>query len=128
MQILASRSARSDLPISNAARKQLGIDCENLRTKYKNEHLPSHDLYIDQAVMYQDSTSNWWFPATITKLCKEPRCYIITTKEGVQYRKTQTHLKPYQPQVKKVEDGQLLQNNHMLRVKNSKSHKIDNLV
>ena len=38
MQILASRSARSDLPISNAARKQLGIDCENLRTKYRNEH------------------------------------------------------------------------------------------
>ena len=36
MQILASRSATSDLPISNAARKQLGIDCENLRTKYKN--------------------------------------------------------------------------------------------
>ena len=35
MQILASRSARSDLPISNAARKQLGIDCTNLRTKYK---------------------------------------------------------------------------------------------
>ena len=33
MQILASRSARSDLPISNTARKQLGIDCENLKTK-----------------------------------------------------------------------------------------------
>ena len=30
MQILASRSARSDLPISNASRTQLGIDCENL--------------------------------------------------------------------------------------------------
>ena len=72
MQTLASRSARSDLPISNAARKQLGIDCENLRTKYKNEHLPLHDPYIDQAVMYQDSTSNWWFPAIVMKLCKEP--------------------------------------------------------
>ena len=52
-----SRSARSDLPISNAARKQLGIDCENLRTKYKIEHLPSHDLHIDQSIVYQDSTS-----------------------------------------------------------------------
>ena len=83
MQILASKSARSDLPISNAARKQLGIDCENLKIKYKNEHLPSHDLYIDQAVMYQDSTSQRWFPSTITKLCKELRSYIITTKEGV---------------------------------------------
>ena len=27
MQILSSRSERSDLPISNAARKQIGIDC-----------------------------------------------------------------------------------------------------
>ena len=44
MQILTSRSTRPDLAISNAARKQLGIDCENLRTKYKNEHLPLHDL------------------------------------------------------------------------------------
>ena len=73
MQILTSRSARSDLPISSAARKQLGIDCENLGTRYRNEHLPLHDFYIDQVVMYQDSTSKWWFPATITKLCKEPR-------------------------------------------------------
>ena len=68
IQILTSRSARSDLPISNAARKQLGIDCENLRTKYKNEHLPSHDFYIEQAVMYQDLTSKQWFPATVTEL------------------------------------------------------------
>ena len=35
MQISSSRSARSGLPMSNAARKQLGLDCEDLRTKYK---------------------------------------------------------------------------------------------
>ena len=57
MEILSSRSARSDVPISSTARKQLGIDCEALQTKYKNEHLTLHDLYIDQADMYQDSTS-----------------------------------------------------------------------
>ena len=63
MQILTSRSAKSNLPISNAARKQLGLDCEDLRTKYKNEHLPSHDLHLNQAVMYQDPTTKRWFPA-----------------------------------------------------------------
>ena len=52
MQILASRCARSNLPISNAARKQLGLDCKDLRTKYKNEHLLSHDLHLNQAVMF----------------------------------------------------------------------------
>ena len=54
--------------------------------------------------MYQDATSRWWYPATITSLCVQPRSYIITTREGVTYRKTQTPLKPYQPQSKKPED------------------------
>ena len=113
MQILSSRSARSDLPMSNTARKQLGLDGEDLRNKYKNEHLPLHDLHLDQEVMYQDSSSKQWYPVTITRLCKEPRSYIVTTKEGVQYRKTQAHLKPYQPQGKKSEDEHLMQSNHV---------------
>ena len=55
MQILSSRSARSDLPMSDAARNQLGLDYEDLRNKYKNEHLPSHDLHIDPEFMYQSN-------------------------------------------------------------------------
>ena len=95
MQILGSRSARSDLPMSNAARKQKGLDCEQLKTQSKNEQMPSHDLHLDQAVMYQDPNDKRWYPATITRLCQEARSYLITTKQGVQYRKTQAHLKPY---------------------------------
>ena len=127
MQILSSRSARSDLPMSNATRKQLGLDCEDLRNKYKNEHLPLHDLHLDKEVMYQDSTSS---PATITRLCKKSRSYIVTAKEGVQYRKTQAQLKSYQPQGKKSKDEHLSQSNHIQTVKNEnkKSHIIDNLV
>ena len=121
MQILTSRSARSNLPISNAARKQLGLDCKDLRTKYKNEHLPSHDLHLNQVVMYQDPTTKRWFPATIAKLCQEPRSYIITTKEGAQNRKTQAYLKPYHLQDKKVENELVTQNNHMQTVKTLKS-------
>ena len=130
MQILPSRSARSDLSLSNTARKQLGLDCEDLRNKYKNEHLPLHDLHLDQEVMYQGSTSKYWYPATIARLCKKPRSYIITTKEGVQYRKTQAHLKPYQPQGKKSEDEHLSQSNHMqtVKIETKKPHFIDNLV
>ena len=51
LQILTSRSARSSLPMSHAARKQKGLDCEDLRTQCKNEHLPMHDLDLHQAVM-----------------------------------------------------------------------------
>ena len=113
MQILTSRSARSNLPISHAARKQLGLECGDLRTAYKNEHLPSHDLHLYQAVIYQDPTNKRWFLTTFSKLCQEHRSYIITTKEGVQYRKTQAHLKPCQLQDKKTEDELVVQSNRM---------------
>ena len=54
--------------------------------------------------MYQDATSKQWYPATIASLCVQPRSHDITTREGVTHRKTQAHLKPYQPQSKKSED------------------------
>ena len=71
---------------------------------YKNEHLPSHDLHIVQDVMYQNVTSKQWYLSTITSLCVQPRSYNINTREGVTHRKTQAHLKPFQPQCKKPED------------------------
>ena len=73
----------------------MGIQNEELRAKQKNQHLPTHDLCLNQAVMYQEPISKKWYPARITKLCEEPRSYIITTEEGTQYRKMQMHLKPY---------------------------------
>ena len=109
IQILASRSARSNLPMSNAARRQKGLDCKYLRTQSKNEQVPLHDLHLDQVVMYQDPNDKRWYPATITRLCLEPRSYLITTKQGVKYRKTQAHLKPYHPQ---GEDELLMQERH----------------
>ena len=105
--------------MSDAARKQQGLDCEDLRTIYKNEHLPLHDFHLNQAVMYQEPTTKRWYPATITKLCQEPRRYIITTKEGVQYRMTQDNLKSFNPQDKTSESELLAKKNHMWTVKNS---------
>ena len=69
--------------------------------------------------MYQDASSKWWYPGTITSLCAQPRSYNITTREGVTYRKTQAHMKPYQPPCKKIgdehfdNDMQTLKANHM---------------
>ena len=126
IKILASRSARSDLPMSNAARKQKGLDCEQLRIKHKNEQMPLHDLHLSQAVMYQDPSDKRWFPATITRLCQEPRSYFITTKQGIQYRKTQAHLKPYRPQ---DEDELCKQEKHKRTIQSAQNHIIEtNLV
>ena len=110
--------------MSKAARKQQGLDCKDLRTKYKIEHLPSHDLHLNHTIMYQDPTTKRWFPATINSLCQEPRSYIITTKEGIQYRKTQAHLKSYHLQDQTSENELLVQNNHVqtVRISNSKQN------
>ena len=97
MQILSGRATRTSLPMSNAARKQVGLQSKEMRCRLKNQYLPTHALSLHQAVMYQDPVNKKWYPAKITKLCDEPRSYIITTEEGTHYRKTQTHLKPYQP-------------------------------
>ena len=57
MQILQSESARSDFPMSNAGREQLGIQSKVLRNIDKHEVLPTHDLHVGQSVMYQDSVT-----------------------------------------------------------------------
>ena len=72
MQFLTSRSARSSLPMSNIARQQKHIDCKDLRTQCKNEHLPMHDFHIGQNVMYLNPVNRRWYPATITSLFQEP--------------------------------------------------------
>ena len=56
MQMLQQKPARSHLPMSNAACRQLGIAAEQT-TANKNQHLPLHDLHIGQEVMYQDSVN-----------------------------------------------------------------------
>ena len=110
MQMLQQRSARSQLPMLNAAWRQLGIAVEQTTTN-KNQHLPSHDLHIGQEVMNQDSITKRWFAATIKALCPEPRSYQILTTKGVIYRRTQNHLKPYKSHQKTHKDEQLNQNN-----------------
>ena len=80
MQILSSRAARSSLPLSNAAKKQMGIQSIQLRCGHKNQDLPSHDVSLNRTVMYQEPVSKKWYPAKITKLCDESRSYIITTE------------------------------------------------
>ena len=95
MQMLQQRSARSQLWMSNAARRQLGIAVEQPSSN-KNQHLPSHNFHIRQEVMCQNPITRRWSPATIKALCPEPRSYQIETLEGVTYRRTQNHLKPYQ--------------------------------
>ena len=122
MQILSNRATRSTLPLSNAAKWQMGLCSEDLRVNQKNQHLPTHDLCLDQTVMYQDATNKKWYPAKIMKLCDEPRSYIISTENGTQYRKTQKHLKSYQPrsQINVKELPTQCNNNYMqLRSRNS---------
>ena len=110
MQMLQQISARSQLPMLNAACRQLRIAAEQT-TANKNQHLPLHDLHIGQEVMYQDSVTKRWSLATIKALCPEPRSYQIQTTKGVIYRRTQNHLKPYKSYQKIQKREQFNQNN-----------------
>ena len=101
---------------------------KKLRNVNKHEHLPSHDLNFQQGVMCQDVTSKWWYPATITSFCVQPRSYNITTREGVTYRKTHAHLKPYQPQSKKSEDEHSVEHSSDMQTLKQSDHKMfDNM-
>ena len=86
--------------------KQISIRPEVVRNTDKHVALPSHDLHVGQQVMYQDSTSKHWYPAFIDSLCPEPRSYKITTRDGITYRKRQSHLKPFTPQNKNLQSNQ----------------------
>ena len=90
--------------MANAARQQIGLQPEKLKSVYKNEHMPSHDLCIGQDVMFQDVTSKQWYPATFISLCVQARGYNETTKRWCYLLKTQAYLKPYKPHCKKAED------------------------
>ena len=105
MQILQNRTARSQLPISNSARRQLGLEAEKIRIKTKNENLSLHDLHLGQDVMMHNCANKWWSPTVITRPCKEPRSYQVTTSDNVTYRKMQAYLKPYKPEIKNVQDA-----------------------
>ena len=95
MQMLQQRSARSQLPMSNAVRRKFGIIAEQLPKK--NQHIPSHDFHIGRDVMCQSPVTKKWFPVKIKELCPEPRSYQVETLEGIVYRRTQNHLKLFTP-------------------------------
>ena len=79
MQMLQQRSARSQLPMSNAARRRLGIVAE--QPPRKNQHLLLHDFHIGQDVMCQSPITKKWFPVKIKELCPEPRSYQVETRK-----------------------------------------------
>ena len=72
IQILSSRSGESDFPMSNAVRKELGLGCEDLRNKYKNEHLPSHDLHLDKRPCTKIQLANGGIQLPLQDCVKSP--------------------------------------------------------
>ena len=110
--------------MSSAAGKQLGIQPDMLRNIDKHEVLPAHDLHIGQSVMYQDSVTKGWHAAFIASLCQEKRSYKITTSDGVVYRKTQPHLKPYTPQNNNLQSTQSV--SKLMAQSDQKSSQVNN--
>ena len=81
--------------MSNVVRRKFGIIAE--QPPKKNQHIPLHDFHISQDVMCQSPVTKKWFPVKIKELCPETRSYQVETPEGIVYRRTQNHLKPFTP-------------------------------
>ena len=111
MQILQGRQACTDLPLSHAAKLQIGINhapqptAEILHVKDTLLSSPTHNIPIRQSVMYRKPNDKRWYPATVIQQLPEKRSYLIRMKHNV-YRKMQVHLKPYTPE-KKIEPPEL---------------------
>ena len=112
IQILQCRQAHTDLPLSHAAKVQMGINhapqptAEILHVKDKLLSSPTHDISIGQNVMHREPNDKRWYPATVIQQLPEKRSYFIRMKDNVVYRKMQVHLKPYTPE-KKIEPSEL---------------------
>ena len=90
----------------------------------KNQHLPSHDFHIGQEVMCQSSITKRWFPAIIKALCPEPRSYQVETQEGITYRRTQNHLKPFKsPQKTQTKEQYQQKCSNQIRTPNNEDSK-----
>ena len=73
MQLLQGRAARSDLPMSHAAKVKHNLASGRslplpVKAQDKHERAPTHDYKLNQDVMYLDPTSKKWFQATIVCL------------------------------------------------------------
>ena len=79
MQILQSRTARTQLLVSSTARRQQGLGSYQLRVTNKMEHLPTHNYHIGQSVMDLNPINKRCYPARIRGLCQKPRSYKIET-------------------------------------------------
>ena len=95
MQLLQARAARSNLPMSYAAKVKYGIaSCRSLpppvQRQDKNKRALTLDYKLNQDVMYLGPISKKWFPATTVRLMDAKRSYLIKTPEGVEYRKNPT--------------------------------------
>ena len=82
IQLLQGRAARSDFPMSYAAKVKYGIASGRslhppVQRQDKNERAPTHDYKLNQNVMYLDPVSKKWFPATIVSLMDAKRSYLM---------------------------------------------------
>ena len=93
MHILQGRYAHTDLPLSHAAKVQMGINhapwptAEILHVKDKLLSWPTHDILIGHNIMYREPNDKRWYPAIVIQQLLEKRWYLIRTKDNVVYRK-----------------------------------------
>ena len=104
---MLNKCTYTDLPISNLRRSMICNDHTNINLRNQRKSDPKVQtrqpapLPKGTPVMVCNTNTKTWFPATIRSPRSEPNSYDIVSSEGITYRRSWHHLKPYLPRLPK---------------------------
>ena len=102
-EMLFGRPIRTNMPSYHhpspiQKQAEIGDSLKEKTTKMKADHdkqaraeLPV--LYEGQKVRVMDQNDHTWQPATVSKVCNEPRSYEITTPNGATYHRNRSQIR-----------------------------------
>lgn len=113
--MLYNRRLRTDLPTvvhnRNPDKDQILARLQERQDKQKaNYDQHARDLpplIPGESVVVQNQGTNQWTPATVTRVCEEPRSYIVESKDGSVLRRNRKHIRSEaQPREQRTTDNE----------------------
>ncbi|XP_055916267.1 uncharacterized protein LOC129949066 [Eupeodes corollae] len=102
-ELLMSRQLRTKLPVLNENLKPFNVDLDEHNKKIKLQQNKTRDYYDKNAkalptltngqnIYYKKTPISNWEPGIVLQKCPEPRSYLISSKDGSEYRRNREHL------------------------------------
>ena len=94
-EMLFGRKIQSNLPtIATTGKEKARFHRrEQWRRQYDEHARDLKDIHPDQSVRVQDYATKKWEPAVVKQKVSEPRLYILTSRNGAEYRRNRRHIR-----------------------------------